>query len=245
MTQSITIYRTIPDQKIFEIVPLSIHRDWMANSREKYAYKCLPLNIANQYGWAVLSPVDFSVSWYGGANEDSVEVTSGDPNFSEHLVISHFGEGTFTLQLDFIIKTPENYSTYIRGIPNKPDKILKPLDAIVETDWLPYTFTYNFMFTDTGIVDFKKGDPLLCFFPIERNSVENFVLSEQPLTDNAEMSDDYQKLLAMRLDAANKNVGKVVLQRFYNTTEAPHKKFKVKNHVRRLLFGGRSGTIEE
>ena len=244
MSKDINIYRTRPGQKIFEIVPLSLQRDWMTESRGKDAYKCLPLNIANQYGWAVISPVDFSVSWFGGAHEGNVEVSSDDPHFTSDMIVSHFGEGTFTLHLDFIVQTPENYSTYIRGIPNKLDSILKPLDAIVETDWLPYTFTYNFRFTDTGVVDFKKGEPLMCFFPIERDSVEHFKLKELSISDNPEMQDDYEKLLQLRFDSANQNKNKTVLQRFYNKAEAPHKKFNVKNHIKRLIFGGKSDTIE-
>lgn len=245
MSKNIKIYRTHPGYKIFDVVPLSLHRDWMTESRGKYAYKCLPLNIANQYGWAVLSPANFSVSWFGGAHENNVEVTSDDPDFEDYMVISHFGEGTFTLQLDFIVQTPENYSTYIRGIPNKLDSILKPLDAIVETDWLPYPFTYNFRFVETGMVDFKKGEPLLCFFPIERNSVENFQLEELSVADNQEMQDDYQKLLRLRQETAIANKDKIVLQRFYNQTEAPHKKFNVKNHIKRLIFGSKPDTIDE
>lgn len=242
--QDIKIYRLDENKSIFKIVPLELQREWMSESRGKYAYKCLPLNIANQYGWAVLSPCDFSVSWYGGADENNVEVFSDDPDFYHKEIISHFGEGTFTIQLDFIVQTPENYSTYIRGIPNKIDALMKPLDAIVETDWLPYTFTYNFRFADYGVVDFKKDEPLFCFFPIERNSVENFKLNELPISGNPELKEDYEKLLKMRHDSARNNPNKIVLQRFYNLMKAPHKNFNVKNHIKRLIFGSKPDTIE-
>lgn len=244
MRKDIVIYRTHPGQKLFEIVPLQLQRDWMDQTRGKDAYKCLPLNIANQYGWAVVSPADFSVSWFGGNDEASVEVFSQDKNFVDQMVISHFGEGTFTIQLDFIIKTPENYSTYIRGIPNKLYNVLKPLDAIVETDWLPYPFTYNFKFIEEGVVDFKKGEPLMCFFPIERNSVENFKINELPISDNPEMENDYNILTKHRFDTARSAGDKDIFQRFYSRMEAPHKKFNVKNHIKRLIFGGKSDTIE-
>lgn len=240
---NIEIYR-LGDQTIFDIVPLSLKRTWMDESVNKDAYKCLPLNIANQYGWAVVCPVNFSVSWFGGNSEKDVEVFSEEIDLNDKKIISHFGEGTFTFQLDFIIKTPENYSTYIRGIPNKVDTILKPLDAIVETDWLPYTFTYNFKFSEPGVADFKKGDLLFCFFPIERNSVENFKLVEKSIEENKELKDDYLKLLNNRLTAVANADGKPSFQRFYNTLTAPHKKFNVKNHIKRLIFGSNSDTIE-
>jgi hypothetical protein len=242
--EDIKVYRLNDNNSIFRIVPLNLQREWMTETENKFAYKCLPLNIANQYGWAVLNPVDFSVSWYGGAHGDDVDVFSNDPNFVDDIIVSHFGEGTFTITLDFIIKTPEGYSTYIRGIPNKIEKLIKPLDAIVETDWLPYTFTYNFKFNDVGVVHFKKDEPLFCFFPIERNTVENFKISELPISGNLEMKDDFEKLSNLRITAAENSSGKKVLQRFYNLMKAPHKIFNVKNHVGRLRFGGKPDRID-
>ena len=239
----IEIYRLNEDKDIFKIVPLELVRDWMSDSRGKHAYKCLPLNIANQYGWAVLSPADFSVSWYGGQSQSDVELVSLDPDFGDSIVISHFGEATVTIQLDFIVKTPENYSTYIRGIPNKMDGIVKPLDAIVETDWLPFTFTYNFRFMDSGVVDFKKGEPLFCFFPIERNSVENFGIHQQNINDFPELNEDFRRLAHYRLSNSG-TPEKPVFQRFYAKTEAPFKKFNVKNHIKRLMFGGKPDRID-
>ena len=241
--KNIEIYR-LSEEKIFDIVPLSMKRSWMDESIGRDAYKCLPLNIANQYGWAVVCPSNFSVSWFGGNHENDVEVFSDSIELNDKRVVSHFGEGTFTLQLDFIVKTPENYSTYIRGIPNKVDTILKPLDAIVETDWLPYTFTYNFKFSEPGVVEFKKGDLLFCFFPIERNSVENFKMVEKPISDSPELRDDYFTLLNSRIEATQKANGKPSFQRVYNTLIGPHKKFNVKNHIKRLIFGGKPDTIE-
>ncbi len=240
----IQIYRLNNHKKMFQLEPLGLVRDWMSASRGKHAYKCLPLNIANQYGWAVLCPADFSVSWYGGLDESDVEVVSNDPEFEKSIAISHFGEAVVTIQLDFIVKTPENYSTYIRGIPNKMDGIIKPLDAIIETDWLPFPFTYNFRFMDTGVVDFKKGDPLFCFFPVERNSVENFSIEELLLSDNEELEKDFIDLKSYRLSSAGPDKNSPVFQRFYVRAASPFKKFNVKNHIKRLMFGGKPDRID-
>jgi hypothetical protein len=34
-----------------EIHPAPLERDWMEATNPRYAYRCLPLNIANAYGW--------------------------------------------------------------------------------------------------------------------------------------------------------------------------------------------------
>ncbi|MFM6944067.1 MAG: DUF6065 family protein [Bacteroidota bacterium] len=224
------------DNRYFDIVPLTMQRDWMHKSKEKFVYKCLPLGIANQYGWAVASPVDFTVSWYGGREHNDVEIYSDDPNFDSERFVAHFGEATFTLLLDFLIQTPENYSIYIRGIPNQDYGILKPLDAIVETDWLPFTFTYNFKFMEPGTVDFKKGDPLFCFFPIERNTVENFTLKAKSLVDNVELNKDFEEYAKARDVLVHTYSEKMLFQKFYIDGKGPNKIYKIKNHLKRVFF---------
>ena len=37
-----------------DIRPAPVERDWMEATNQRYAYRCLPLNIANAYGWEVL-----------------------------------------------------------------------------------------------------------------------------------------------------------------------------------------------
>ena len=37
-----------------QIRPASVERDWMEGTDQRYAYRCLPLNIANTFGWEIL-----------------------------------------------------------------------------------------------------------------------------------------------------------------------------------------------
>lgn len=236
--QQVTVnYISEDGSRLFDIVPLKIHRNWMTKSQDKFAYKCLPLNIANQYGWAVLSPCDFKVSWYGGDVPNGVEVFDIEERFMENIH-SHFGSATFTINVDFIIKTPENYSLYIRGLPNKEYGILKPLDAIVETDWLPFTFTYNFKFLDTGVYEFKKGDPLFSFFPILRNTVENFEIISQNINEDKKLLEDFSELAELRHSGLSKlsENGKYDYQKFYINGKGPSKVYEIKNHIKKLFF---------
>lgn len=41
-------------------------RDGMETSPERFAYRCLPLAIANAHGWELLSPCAFKARWDGG-----------------------------------------------------------------------------------------------------------------------------------------------------------------------------------
>ena len=219
----------------FEIEPMNMQRDWMHQSYKKFAYKCLPLGIANQYGWQVISPTDFSVSWFGGTKMSDVQIEVEDPEY-ERYFNSHFGESTFTLNLDFIIKTPENYSIYIRGVPNKPYGVVRPLDAIVETDWLPFTFTYNFLFMEPGTVNFKKGEPLFCFFPIERATVENFEIVNKSIEEYPDLLKDFQDFSSSRDRHLKSGYDAGVFQKFYINGEGPSKKYNIKNHLKKIFF---------
>ena len=40
-------------------------REWMDDTQDRFAYRCLPLSIANQTGWEILSPAGFTARWNG------------------------------------------------------------------------------------------------------------------------------------------------------------------------------------
>ena len=46
--------------------PSPVRRQWMAE--QPIAYQCLPMVVANQWGWQVLCPTDVRASWDGAAD---------------------------------------------------------------------------------------------------------------------------------------------------------------------------------
>jgi hypothetical protein len=80
------------------LVPAPVNRDWMDATPQHFAKRCLPLLIANQAGWFLLSAHKLAVTWDGGNAIDSlrVEHVEGDPPYSAS---SHFGsQGGATTQ---------------------------------------------------------------------------------------------------------------------------------------------------
>ncbi|MDR3507935.1 MAG: DUF6065 family protein, partial [Caulobacteraceae bacterium] len=47
------------------IRPSPATRGWMDDTPESFAYRCLPLNIANAHGWEILNPCAFEAVWNG------------------------------------------------------------------------------------------------------------------------------------------------------------------------------------
>lgn len=191
------------EDSLFKIVPLNKRRDWMNTTTGAFAYHCMPLVIANEYAWGVPAPAAFEAEWNGGQGTRDISVY-GEPGVSD-WAISHFGNGVLTISVDFVLKTDRGISTYIRGVPNYFKKGIQPLDAIVETDWLPFTFTYNYLFTDPGRVRFEKDEILFSFFPVRRAWVESFDIVEKDIKENQDFYDKYLQYSTSRADHLHKS----------------------------------------
>src|SRR3984893_2740951 len=64
-----------------EIRPAPLERSWMQATGERFAYRCLPLNIANTHGWEILCDAGFTAIWNGGARLDAIalQADAGTP----------------------------------------------------------------------------------------------------------------------------------------------------------------------
>ena len=148
-------------------------RRWMEDADKKFPYRCLPLVIANQYGWEILSTHHIRATWDGTSKPKGLclENLQGDGPLHCH---SHFGEGVLTFQIPFLFKTPDGWNLMVRGPTNSSKDGIAALDGIIETDWAHSTFTMNWRFTRACTVEFAIGEPICLFFPIQRGVLEMF-----------------------------------------------------------------------
>ncbi len=164
------------------IRPAPARRAWMDNTPESFAYRCLPLNIANAHGWEVLTPFAFDAMWNGEAGADAVTIRPEPGANPERVPVSLFGQGVITFHIEGIFRTPEGWNLWVGGSPNRAKDGISPLSGIVETDWSPFTFTMNWRFTRPGHwVHFDALEPLCFLFPIERAAIETFMPKFEPL----------------------------------------------------------------
>jgi hypothetical protein len=223
----IDIYTHSGKESIFNIQPASVLRQWMDDTNG-WAYNCLPLKIANQYGWVAHSPWDFSVSWNGGADKKDLVVTSDLPIKAK----SHFAHGTMTLDTDFLIKTNIGTSLYVRGITNYQKDIIYPMDAIIETDWLPFHFPFSYKLLKPGVASFTKGEPLFMFFPIQRDYVETFEVSFKHINTNAELAEENLEFSRSREKHMSDN--KANPQKLYIKGQVAEEKVEIDKHKIKL-----------
>lgn len=167
-------------------------REWMDKTAQRYAYRCLPLVIANQQGWQILSPFGFSATWNGSKAKEGVTFTFDDE--PSNLVSSHFGSGIITFSIAYIFQTPEGHNLWTRGPVNAPKDGIAPLDGVIETDWSPYTFTMNWQITRSGHpVRFEAGEPICQILPFPRHYLETFEPRIQPIANNKPLLDQYTR----------------------------------------------------
>jgi hypothetical protein len=155
--------------------PASAKREWMDTAANKNPYRCLPLSMANSFGWEILSKGRFRAEWNGGRANTDIKVTPLD---GTDFPLSHFGEGTITWHLGYIFKTPYPYGIYMMGAPNDPKPNVIALSGVVETHWLPYTATMNWRFTQPGVFEMNIGEPFCQIFPVDMNLFETMEVPE-------------------------------------------------------------------
>lgn len=151
------------------IRPAQATRDWMDRSKLAYAYRCLPLNIANAHGWEILNPVAFDAIWNGGPEQTDVILDVPPDAQPGEAPVSIFGEAVVTFHINALFRTPPGWNLWVGGSPNSPKDGIYPLSGVIETDWAPYSFTMNWRFTRRNHrVHFNAGEPICFIFPVQR-----------------------------------------------------------------------------
>jgi hypothetical protein len=175
------------------IRPAEATREWMDATPEAFAYRCLPLNIANAHGWEVLSPCTFEARWWGGKGIDQVEIRLIGDAAPQMAPVSLFGQGILTFHIAGLFRTPPGWNLWIGGSPNRPKEWIYPLSGVVETDWAPYTFTMNWQFTHSyRWVRFEAGEPICFFFPVQRGYLEEITPRFVPMEADPEVLEQFK-----------------------------------------------------
>ena len=133
MTMRLICYPTLEAPPI--VRPAPPKRDWMTQTPARFAYRCLPLVIANSHGWELLVDQAFAATWSGGSAASEMEISFLAESRSS-LPASHFGEGVLTFQVGYLFETEERHNLWITGPINSPKDGIIPLSG----SWRPTGF---------------------------------------------------------------------------------------------------------
>jgi Family of unknown function (DUF6065) len=161
----------------WQLRPGPARRNWMDDL--PHAYKCLPLVLANQWGWQLLCPTDVVATWDGTQGLDGLRIEV-PPQF-EPAIKSQFGAGIITFSPPWLFRTPPGWNLYLKGPTNRWKPNCVPLEGVIETWWLNYTFTLNWKIVEAGTVVFRQGESLGQLLPVPHLTFQNATATEAPI----------------------------------------------------------------
>jgi hypothetical protein len=144
-----------------------------------HAYKCLPLVMANQWGWQILCPTEVVVTWDGSPSLSGLHIDVA-PQYLP-AIKSQFGSGIVTFSPPWLFRTPPGWDLYLKGPGNRWKANCVPLEGVIETWWLNYTFTINWKLIEPGTVVFAQGESLGQLVPVPHATFENATALEAPI----------------------------------------------------------------
>jgi hypothetical protein len=169
-----------------------LKRDWMDATYNKHAYQCLPMTVANVYGWEIVLEEDLIVQWDGGNTPPAI--LSGEITSSGRVQAISSIIGMISINMGWVINTEEGYNTWMTGSPNYFVDGATPLTATLPSYWWPDESQMNWKITKIGEpVVFEAGTPF-CFFNIYDNSVlESVEIVTSSLWDDKELVESRMK----------------------------------------------------
>jgi hypothetical protein len=211
-----------------ELLPGRPDRAWMDAFGGRTPYRCLPLTMANTTGWEILCPFGFTAEWNGGAATGDITIVPDAPiEDPSAFVVSHFAYGTLTFHTGYLFRTPPGWAVLASGPPNHIKHGIQAMDGLVETDWLPFPFTMNWLFSAPGRVRFEKGEPFCFINVVEHSQAERIVPVIRSIDTEPELKAQYEAWSTSRtefnrkLDARDPATLKESWQRFYFKGEPP------------------------
>jgi hypothetical protein len=176
-----------------KLSPAPVKRAWMEATESRFAYRCLPLAIANQYGWFVSCPCSFTIRWNGGNRPEDLLIVH-DELPPDPMVSSLFGSGILTFNMPCLFRTPSGVNLWVRGPSNWPRDGIYPLEGIVESDWTSATFTMNWMVTrPEQLLRFERGEPICMIVPVARLFIESLIPISRPIVSAPEIHEAFQR----------------------------------------------------
>lgn len=154
------------------LVPSPAARRWYSHN----ASRCLPLVVAGQLGWTLLSPVAFTAVWDGRRDPKGVRLNKRRPRDSRGLYIdSRFGDAIVTIGTGLFVRTSPDVDLLVKAVPNVPKDGVGLLEGLIETDWFEGSLTVNLRLTRPGLtVRWEAGEPLCQLVPYPRGWIERF-----------------------------------------------------------------------
>jgi hypothetical protein len=187
-----------------KLVPAAPTRDWIEQTTNSFAARCLPMLIANQAGWFVLNDRTLRAIWLGGTGADSIVIEQA--GHLPHSALSHFGHGVLTFTMPFLFRTAPGVAMLVRGPANAPKDAIAPLEGLVETEWSVATAAMSWRFTRPNTwIEFTQDEPICMVVPQRISLLEDARPEVREIAQDPETRAQYEAWRRSR-DQFNKSV---------------------------------------
>ena len=169
------------DGPVANIEPLSAKRDWMEATFDKHAYRCLPVTLTNQLGWAISFPEDITFMWDGqiSTSGDHVKVLAG-----EKYIQTGRGQATVSFETGLVFRTPENYSLLTYNVPNMFMEGVSPYTTIISSSFFEGPLPVAWKVTKPFVpITIKANQPVAAVFPISLTDIQGSTLTIKDIKD--------------------------------------------------------------
>ena len=169
------------DGPVANIEPLSAKRDWMEATFDKHAYRCLPVTLTNQLGWAISFPEDITFMWDGqiSTSGDHVKVLAG-----EKYIQTGRGQATVSFETGLVFRTPENYSLLTYNVPNMFMEGVSPYTTIISSSFFEGPLPVAWKITKPFVpITIKANQPVAAVFPISLTDIQGSTLTIKDIKD--------------------------------------------------------------
>lgn len=173
-----------------ELKQSRLKREWMDNTYNKHAYKCLPLSAANVNGWELILQQDVIVQL---DHEEAVPRVLEGQFLNDRPIVIPSIVGIISFTTGWAINTEEGYDTWISGSPNYFVDGAVPLTATIPSFWWPDEINMNWKITKIGEpVIFKQGTPFMFFNIYQNNLLSSVDIEVEHLWDKPDLMEKRQ-----------------------------------------------------
>lgn len=169
------------DGPVANIEPLSAKRDWMEATFDKHAYRCLPVTLTNQLGWAISFPEDITFMWDGqiSTSGEHIKVLAG-----EKYIQTGRGQATVSFETGLVFRTPENYSLLTYNVPNMFMEGVSPYTTIISSSFFEGPLPVAWKITKAFVpITIKANQPVAAVFPISLANIQGSTLIIKNIKD--------------------------------------------------------------
>lgn len=159
---------------LFDIVPMSIKRDWMDDTSEGHAYRCFPVTQANVVGYGLSCKENIEFVWDGINDQSGDRVTIYSPN----RAYSGRGQSSVSLDTGLVFRTDPDVSMLAINPVNYFSDEFEVISSLISTSFYdnPFPLALKAKMPNKKVL-IKSGTIVATVIPISLTKLNNTTIT--------------------------------------------------------------------